>query len=120
MTRCASPCPRHPRARCHTIQPFQPGGPVPVVLASYPVAIGDVVRKKERSVASRRLLRAEDGRQLPVHRVFGIEPPAGQIVAEMSRPATRRPKDQRQLLSLLRAGYDEALAAEIDQLYLVA
>src|SRR4051812_2577081 len=119
MTRCPSPCRRQPRGRSDHPQ-ATPGAPVPVVLAHYPVADRDVARKKERSVATRRLLRAEDGRQLPVSRVFGIEPPAGQSVAELARPATRRPKDQRLLLSLIRAGYDEALAAEIDQLYLVA
>src|SRR4051794_6309554 len=67
-----------------------------------------------------RLLRAEGGRQLPVHRVFGLEAPDGVRVAELSRPAMRRPGDQGLLVSLLRAAYDEAIAGEIDELYLVA
>src|SRR4051794_9180954 len=66
-----------------------------------------------------RLLRA-DGRELPVHRVFGLEQPEGVRVAELSRPAMRRPNDQGLLVSLMRAAYDEALEGGIDELYLVA
>jgi N-acyl-L-homoserine lactone synthetase len=75
---------------------------------------------EEEPVGTMRLLRAEAGRPLPVHRVFGLPEPEGVRVAELSRPALRRPNDHALLVSLLRAAYDEALAAGIDQLYLVA
>ena len=75
---------------------------------------------EEEPVGTMRLLSAAPGRQLPVHRVFGLSEPDGLRVAELSRPALRYPHDQAALVSLLRAAYDEALAAGIDQLYLVA
>jgi N-acyl-L-homoserine lactone synthetase len=75
---------------------------------------------EEEPVGTMRLLRAEAGRQLPVHRVFGLPEPEDVRVAELSRPALRRPGDHALLVSLLRAAYDEALAAGIEQLYLVA
>jgi N-acyl-L-homoserine lactone synthetase len=75
---------------------------------------------EEEPVGTMRLLSAEPGRQLPVHRAFGLDAPDDLRVAELSRPALRRPQDQAALVSLLRAAYDEALATGIDQLYLVA
>jgi N-acyl-L-homoserine lactone synthetase len=74
----------------------------------------------DEPVATIRLLRAEPGRPLPIHRLFGLPVAAEGRIAELSRPALRRADDSAVVVSLLRAAYDEALAAGIDELYLVA
>ncbi|MFL6239397.1 MAG: GNAT family N-acyltransferase [Actinomycetes bacterium] len=75
---------------------------------------------EEEPVGTMRLLRAQTGRQLPVQRVFDLPDPGSARIAELSRPAVRRPDDQALLVALLRAAYDEALAGGIDEVYLVA
>jgi N-acyl-L-homoserine lactone synthetase len=73
-------------------------------------------------VATIRLLHAEPGAALPLDATFGLARDTARRAAELARPAVRhdRREDPALVMSLLRAAYDEALAAGVEEIYLVA
>jgi N-acyl-L-homoserine lactone synthetase len=75
-----------------------------------------------RLAATVRLLTADPGNELPLDGVFGLLRDKDRRAAELSRPSVRadRQGDSVLVMGLLRAAYDEALAAGVDEIYLVA
>jgi N-acyl-L-homoserine lactone synthetase len=75
-----------------------------------------------RLAATIRLLPVDAGDELPLDGAFGLTREGDRRVAELSRPSVRadRQGDSAVVMGLLRAAYDEALAAGVDEIYLVA
>jgi predicted GNAT family N-acyltransferase len=85
-------------------------------------AVHLLAHEDDGPVATLRLLRAEPGGELPVDTTFGLARDTDRRAAELSRPAIRpdRRDDPALIIGLLRAAYDEALAARVDEIYLAA
>ena len=85
-------------------------------------AINLLADEAGQRLASVRLVAAGAGQELPLDRIFGLARGTERRAAELSRPDVRadRRGDPTLVLALFRAAYDEALAAGVEEIYLVA